>query len=73
MHQNPELSQLMKLAQSPSGQKLLSLLQQTGGSELQNAIQKASSGDYSQAKKTLSALLTNPEAQTLLKELEEQL
>lgn len=71
MQQTPDFSQLLKLAQSPAGQQLLSMLQQSGGAELQNAISKASTGDYSDAKKTLSSLLSTPEAQALLKKMEE--
>lgn len=71
MQHSPDIAQLLRLAQSPAGQQLLSMLQQSGGNELQNAITKASAGDYSDAKKTLSALLSTPEAQALLKQMEE--
>lgn len=67
-----DMSEILRLAQSPAGQKLLSLLQQSGGAQLQNAISSASNGDYTQAKQTLSSLLADPEAQKLLKQLEEQ-
>ena len=66
-----DMSELFRLAQSPAGQQLITLLQRTGGNELQNAVAKASSGDYEQAKQTLSSLLASPEAQALLKQLEE--
>lgn len=71
MQQSPDMSQLLKLAQSPAGQQLLTLLQNSGGNDLQNAIAKASAGDYSEAKKSLSSLLSTPEAQALLKQMEE--
>lgn len=71
MDQNPDIKQLMMLAQSPAGQQLLQLLQKQGGAELQEAIQKASGGDYRQAKAALSHLLNTPEARRLLKSLEE--
>lgn len=71
MQHTPDLSQLMKLAQSPAGQKLLAMLQQSGGDALQDAVSKASVGDYGQAKTVLSSLLSAPEAQTLLKQLED--
>lgn len=67
-----DMSELLRLAQSPAGQQLIALLQRTGGKELQSAVMKASSGDYEQAKQSLSSLLANPEAQALLKQLEEQ-
>lgn len=71
MQPSPDLSQLMKLAQSSAGQKLLSLLQRSGGEALQSAIAKASAGDYREAQKQLSSLLSTPEAQALLKQMEE--
>jgi hypothetical protein len=66
-----DLSELMRLAQSPAGQQLIALLQQNGGARLQTAVEKAGSGDFTQAKQILSSLLSNPEAQVLLKQLED--
>ena len=37
---NMDLSEIMRLAQSPAGQKLLSMLQQSGGQELRGAMEK---------------------------------
>lgn len=71
MQQIPDMAALLKLARSPAGQQLLSLLQRSGGEPLQNALNMASSGDYAQAKQTLSALLDTPEARSLLKQLED--
>ncbi len=70
MQQSPDYSQLLRLAQSPAGQQLLSMLQKSGGEELQNAVAKASAGDYGQAKQALASLLSTPEAQALLKQME---
>ena len=67
-----DMSEIFRLAQSPAGQQLVSLLQRTGGKELQNAVNNASSGNYEQAMQALSSLLANPEAQALLKQLEER-
>lgn len=72
MQHNPDLSELLRLAQSPAGQQLIALLQQSGGDALQTAVEKASAGDYTQAKKAMSSLLSSPEAQKLLKKLEEE-
>ncbi len=72
MQPTPDLSQLMKLAQSPAGKQLIAMLQASGGSALQDAMKKASAGDYTQAKAALASLLNNPQAQALLKQLEEQ-
>lgn len=71
MHSIPDMSYLMKLARSPAGQQLLAMLQRNGGSDLQSAVSQASAGNYDQAKQTLSSLLSTPEAQDLLKKLEE--
>lgn len=71
MQQSPDLTQLKKLAQSSAGQQLLSLLQRSGGEALQSAVAKASAGDYGEAQSILSSLLSTPEAQALLKQMEE--
>lgn len=71
MDKNPDYSQLLKLAQSPAGQQLLKLLQQSGGDSLQSALTGAGKGDFTQAKQVLTALLSDPEAQKLLKQLED--
>lgn len=64
-----DLSEIMRLAQSPAGQQLLALLQQRGGDELRSAMEKASAGDYSQAQKTINAFLSTPEAKALMDQL----
>lgn len=66
-----DMSELMQLAGSPAGQQLIAFLQRNGGAELQEAVKKASAGDLGQAKKALSSLLAAPEAQELLKKLED--
>lgn len=70
MENMPNISDLMKLAQSPAGQQLLSMLQNSGGEALDNAVQQASAGNLTEAKKILSALISDPKAQTLLKQME---
>lgn len=65
-----DMSELMRLAQSPAGQQLISLLQRNGGTQLQNAVSQASAGNYDQAKQFLSAILAEPEVQRLLKQME---
>ena len=69
MQQPTDFSSLLQLAQSPAGQQLIALLQRNGGGTLQEAISKASAGDYTQAQKTISALLDTPEAKELLQQL----
>ncbi len=71
MQQQPDMSHLLQIAQSPAGQKLLSMLQSKGGNQLPAALEKAAGGDYSDAKKVLTSLLANPDIQTLVKQLEE--
>lgn len=72
MQQVPDMNELIRLAQTPAGQQLIVLLQKKGGNRLQEAIAKAVAGDYSGAKDILSAVLSTPDAQALLRELEER-
>ena len=71
MQQMPDMTELFRLAQTQAGRQLIAMLQKIGGARLNEAIAKAAAGDYAQAKETLSDLLSSPEAQVLLKELEE--
>lgn len=68
----PDMSQIMKLAQSQAGQQLIAMIQKANAGELEKAMAKANSGDYSGAKDALAKLLSNPEAQALIKQLEDQ-
>lgn len=70
MENMPNMSDLMKLAQSPAGQQLLALLQSTDDGSLENAVNQATAGNMESAKNTLSALLSSPQAQALLKQRE---
>lgn len=63
------MQEAMRLAASPAGQQLFALLQQSRGAELQEAMDQASKGDYSAMKKTMSALLADPKAQELLRQM----
>lgn len=63
------MQEILRFAQSSEGKKLIQSLQQKGGEELQHAVTKASSGDYSQARQTITALLDTPEAKRLLEQL----
>ena len=60
---------ILRIAKSPAGQQLMALLQQKDSTALAEATAQAKSGNYSQAGQTLSALLSSPEAQKLMKEL----
>ena len=68
-NQDFSMDEVMKLAKSPAGQQLLSMLKQQDSAKLEQAAALAKSGDFSQASQTLSAMLSSPEAQKLLKEL----
>ena len=65
----PSMQEVYRLAASPVGQKLIALMQQKGGSDFQKALERAAAGDYSQAKRAIEALMADPQAQQLLKEL----
>lgn len=71
MQQLPDMGELIRLAQTPAGKQLISMLQSKGSTKLQQAISNAASGDYTRVREVLSDLLSDPEAQALLKELEE--
>lgn len=71
MQQLPDMGELIRLAQTPAGKQLISMLQSKGSMKLQQAISNAASGDYTRVREVLSDLLSDPEAQALLKELEE--
>lgn len=71
MQQTPNISELIRMAQTPAGQQLIALLQKQDSAQLQQAITYAVSGDYNRAKDILSKLLSSPEAQALLKKLED--
>ena len=66
---NEKIHEAMKLAQSDAGRELYALLQRTQGKQLQSAMDQASAGDYAQVQKTLSSLLSNPEAKKLLEKM----
>lgn len=68
---NSQLSmkEAMRLASSPAGRQLYALLNQQDSNAVQKAMASAASGDYEQAKNVLAAMLSDPKAQQLLKEL----
>lgn len=73
MQQNPDLADIMRIAQSSSGQKLIAFLQKQGGNSLQAALSKASAGDYNAVKENLSNLMASDEIKRLLNDLEGKL
>ncbi len=73
MQPMPDITALLKIAQSPAGQKLLAMLQSNPSADLSSLAATAASGNLEEAKKKISNLLSSPEAQELLKQLEKQL
>lgn len=69
--ENRDMEKLKAMAQSSAGQALLTLLRREGGAALDEAVAKAAAGDYAAAQKQLAAMLSSPEAQALLRQLEE--
>ena len=67
--QQPDLSYLMQLAQSPAGRQLMGLLQKNSSDLLQTAASQASAGDYLEARKTLAPLLDQPEVKKIIQQL----
>ena len=61
----------MKLAQTSAGQQLLSHLQAQHSDQMQQAMQQAKNGDYQTAMQSLSAFLSDPKTQVLLRQLQE--
>lgn len=67
--QDFSMEEIMRMAKSPAGQQLIAMLRQTDNAKLEQAVSQAKTGDYAQAGQTLSAMLSTPEAQRLMKEL----
>lgn len=63
------IHEAMRLAKTPAGQQLLNILQQNSSEELRRAMEKAASGDMSQAKQAVSAMLKDPQVQKLLEQM----
>ena len=66
---NLPMQEVLRIASSPAGRQLIALLQQQGGETFQDAIKNAAGGDYTQAKRAIEAMMADPKAQQLLKEL----
>ena len=63
------MQELLKLANSDAGQRLLAILKQNDPAQLQQAVSQAAAGQQQELNKTLSQLLSSPEAQALMKQL----
>ena len=72
MKQNSQdfsIQKAQQLANTPEGQKLVQLLQQKDSTAFQKATEAASSGNYTEAGKALSALLSSPEVRQLIQQM----
>ena len=70
MQNMPDYAQILRMAKSPEGQKLIAMLQQADSASVSAAMKSVQAGDYDSAKSALSSLLSSPEIQRLLKQLE---
>jgi len=70
-YQDFSMQEAMRLAQSDAGQQLLRLLQSGHGDAARSAMENAQNGNIAQAQKALHALLFDPQAQALLRQLQE--
>ncbi len=68
--QDFSMKEAMRLANSPAGKQLAALLQQADPQVLDSAVRQAQQGNYQDAAQQLKALMSSPQAQALLKELE---
>lgn len=73
MQSMPDITALLKIAQSPAGQKLLAMLKADPAADLDSVAAAAASGNLEAAKQKISAMLSSKEARELLQQLEKQL
>ena len=67
--QDFSIKEAQRLAQTREGQQLMQLLQQKDAAQLQKAMDAANAGNYKDAGKILSSLLSSPDAQKLIRQL----
>lgn len=66
----PDLSAWIERFQSDAGRQLLNLVESDENTSLNSAMEDAKLGKYDKAKKMLEEILSKPEAQRLIQELE---
>ena len=64
------MQDVLRMAQSPAGQQLLAMLRSGDKGQLQQVVDLAKAGNMDKAGSTLQALLSSPQAQQLLKQME---
>ena len=67
--QDFSMKDAQRLAGTTEGQKLMQLLQQQDAGQLQKVMDAAGCGNYQEAGKLLSSLLSSPEARQLIRQL----
>ena len=67
--QDFSIQQAQQLANTPEGQELMRRLQETDSIAVQKAVENASAGNFKEAGKTLSSLLSSPEIRQLIRQL----
>ena len=67
--QDFSIQEAQRLAGTSEGQKLMQLLQQQDAGHLQKIMDAAGNGNYQEAGKLLSSLLSSPEARQLIRQL----
>ena len=63
------MQELLRLAKSPAGQQLIQLLQTKDPGQLQQAVMQAQSGNYQQAKESLSSILGSEDVREILEKM----
>ncbi len=66
------IQEALRLAKSDTGQQLLQLLKSDHSNAAQQAMAQAQKGDIAQAQQALKAFLSDPQAQALLRRLQEE-
>ncbi len=69
-NKNDSIREALRLAETPAGQQLIAFIKASGGTGLEQARKHAANGDMEQAKQSLSAILSSPRVQQLIKEME---
>ena len=60
---------ILKMAQSPAGKQLIAMLQNADPTALQKAMEQVASGNYEQAKASLSPLMESQKLKSLLQQM----
>ncbi len=67
--QDFSIQEAQRLAKTPEGQELMRLLQAKDSAALEKAMADASAGNYKEAGKALSSMLSSPEIRQLIRQL----